>query len=63
MRFPIITKWLVGHLVVKNKYQVISIEDFKNLLSDVGINLTFKQQKKLSLRMNEMSTYKIKNKR
>lgn len=63
MNIPIITKWLLGHIVAKNKYQVISVDDFKILLSDVGINLTHKQQNRLSKKMFEMSTYKIKNKR
>lgn len=62
MNIPIISKWLVGHMVKKYNYQIISIENFKMLLSEVGLNLTHKQQNKLSQKMSDM-TNKNKNKK
>lgn len=55
MKIPIISKWLVGHMVNKHKYQIISIDNFKMLLSEVGLNLTHKQQNKLSQKMSDMT--------
>lgn len=63
MNIPIISKWLVGHMVKKYKYQIISIEDFKILLSEVGLNLTYKQQNKLSQKMSDMTKLKHKKKK
>lgn len=60
MNIPIISKWLVGHMVKKNKYQIISLENFKMLLSEVGLNLTYKQQNKLSQKMDDMTKQKLK---
>ena len=58
MNIPIISKWLVGHMVKKHKYQIMSIDDFKMLLSEVGLNLTHKQQNKLSQKMSDMTNKK-----